>query len=152
MKIDFDSLKGEVLDFLEKNRTLILATCAESRVTARAMSCIHRGLTVYFQTDTRSVKFEQMQKNPRVALCGENVQIEGRVIIRSQPMEEPGFVELYKKHHPGSFSMYSRMKHNVVVEVRPTFVTFWKYVDNKPCRDFLYVDEGKAEREFYDID
>jgi len=64
MTIDYESLKKEVIEFLDDHKILVFATCAENRVTARAMSCVYKGLTIYFQTGTTSVKFKQLARIP----------------------------------------------------------------------------------------
>ena len=150
MEIDHDVLKEEVLRFLDEHKKLFLATSADDRVTARAMSCVHAGLTIYFQTSNKSDKFAQLVKNPNVALCAANIAIEGVATIGKHTMdpENEQFIELYKKHHLGSFNAYSRLESNVVIRVDPTRIVFWKYDDErKPCREILHVREGRAERE-----
>ena len=154
MEIDYDNLKEEVIQFLNTHKTLVLATSANDRVTARSMSCVHNGLTIYFQTDTKFIKFKQIKQNSHVVLCAGNVQIEGVAKIRKQSLDPSNheFIELYKYHHPRSFQTYSHLKHNVVIEVEPRFITFWKYDhDHKPYREFLDIQEQKVEREYYDI-
>ena len=154
MEIDYEALKQEVIEFLDKHKILVLATCADHRVTARAMSCVNRGLTIYFQTGTTSVKFKQFEHNPNVALCAGNVQIEGVAKIRKHSLDPSNteFIEAYKKHHLGSFKAYSHLKINVVIEAEPRLITLWKYdADHKPYREFLYVQENRAEWEYYDI-
>jgi uncharacterized pyridoxamine 5'-phosphate oxidase family protein len=150
MEIDYDVLKEEVLQFLDKHKILFLATSADDRVTARAMSCVHMGFEIYFQTSNKSDKFAQLVKNPKVALCAANIAIEGVATIGKHTMdpENEQFIELYKKHHLGSFNAYSRLKSNVVIRVDPTLIAFWKYDDEgKPYREILRVGEGRAERE-----
>jgi hypothetical protein len=150
MEIEYDVLKEEAIRFLDQHKVLFLATCADGRVTARAMSCVHVGLAIYFQTGRKSFKFAQISENPHVALCAANIAIEGVATIGEHPLHPASeqFVALYKEHHPGSFNAYSRLESNVVVRVDPTLVAFWKYDDEgKPYREFLYVGEGKAMRE-----
>jgi len=153
MEISYEALREEVTDFLDKHKIFVLATYADNRVTARSMSCVNKGLIIYFQTDTRFLKFKQIEQNPHVALCAGNVQIEGIAKIKKHPLDPSNqeFIELYKQHHLGSFKNYSHLKHNVVIEVEPTLITLWKYEENKPYREFLYVHEERAEREYYDI-
>ena len=38
MEIEYDALKEEAVRFLDRHKILFLATCADERVTARAMS------------------------------------------------------------------------------------------------------------------
>ena len=153
MEIPFNELKKEIIGLLKKNKILVLATCCENRVTARSMSCVNMELSILFQTDKEFLKYEQIVNNSNVALCAGNMQIEGTAVIRNHPLDESNkeFIELYKDSHLGSYEKYSHLENNVVIEVRPTVVTLWKYVDGMPCRDYLYVQEGKAKRERYDI-
>jgi hypothetical protein len=150
MGIEYAVLKEEVIQFLDKHKTLFLATSADDRVTARATSCVHVGLEIYFQTSKKSAKFAQFVKNPNVALCAANIAIEGVATIGKHPLdpESEQFIALYREHHPGSFNAYSRLESNVVVRVDPTLVTFWKYDDEgKPYREILHVNDGRAARE-----
>lgn len=39
----------------------------------------------------------------------------------------------------------------IVVKVQLLFITFWKYIDGKLCRDYLNYQEHKACREFYEV-
>jgi hypothetical protein len=42
------------------------------------------------------------------------------------------------------------MKDEVVIEVEPTLIAFWKYdSENKPFREYLLPGEKKAYREHY---
>ena len=43
MEIEYNVLREEALQFLDKHKILFLATSADDRVTARAMSCIYVG-------------------------------------------------------------------------------------------------------------
>ena len=60
-------------------------------------------------------------------------------------------IELFKKKHPLAFNTYSHLKNGIVIEVEPKFITFWKYIDDKPFREYLHIKKSKAEREYYDI-
>jgi hypothetical protein len=154
MEIDYQVLEKEFIDFIDVHKILILATAANNRVTARAMSCVHIGLKIYFQTGKTSIKYNQLKQNPHVALCCNNVQIEGLARIGEHPLSAASFAfkELYQAHHPGSFKTYSHLCSNVVIEVEPKFVTFWKYdAEGLPYRDFLYLSARQAERAYFDL-
>jgi uncharacterized pyridoxamine 5'-phosphate oxidase family protein len=154
VEIDFGLLRNEVVDLLDKHKVLMLATAANNRVTARSVSCVHRDLKVLFQTDRNLLKYKQIARNPNVALCADNMQIEGVAKIKGHPLDKANkeFLELFKREHRGSFEKYSQMKNAVVVEVEPRLVTLWKYEGDRPLRDFLYVSEAEASREYYDTD
>ncbi len=153
MKINYDTLNDEVIQFLDTHKILMLATSANNRVTARSMSCVNKGLTIYFQTDKKSIKFKQIERNPQLALCAENVQIEGMAIIGNHPLDSSNkeFIEMYKISHPIAFNAYSHLEKQVAIKVEPKFITLWKYSDGKPYREFLYIHSHKAERKDYDI-
>jgi len=154
-ELEYAELEQEVLELIDRNRTMVLATCADTRVTARMMSIIHDGLMLYFQTGQDSTKYRQMAANSQVALCTGNMQIEGQAALRGHPLapESRFFAETYRRLHRGSYDMYSALAWNRVVEVQPTLVTLWKYDANgKPFRDFLNVAERKAYREMYPLE
>jgi uncharacterized pyridoxamine 5'-phosphate oxidase family protein len=152
-EIGYDALKEEAIRFLDAQSYLVLATSLNNRVTARTISCVNKGLTIYFQTDKNFLKVKQIEQNPNVALCAANIQIEGIAKTRNHPFDaiNAEFLELFKKKHALAFKTYAHLKNQIVIEVEPKFITFWKYIDNKPLRDYLYVERFKAQREYYDI-
>jgi len=152
-EIDYETLRSEVIDLLDRHKTMVLATSASDRVTARSVSCVHKDLKIFFQTDKNFLKYKQMAHNPNVAFCAGNMQIEGTAKVKGHPLDKNNkeFRELFKKEHLGSFEKYSNMKDEVVIEVEPKLVTLWKYEGPQPLRDFLYVLNRKAKREYYDI-
>jgi general stress protein 26 len=149
MEINYDELAAEAVHFLDQHNILVFATASADRVTARAMSCVHIGLAIYFQTSNMSVKYQQIVANPKVALCAGNMQLEGLAAIRKHPLESVNaeFRELYQRAHPGFFKAYSHLPAEVVIAVEPHLMTFWKYTDDhKPYREFLHVLEHRAVR------
>ncbi|MFL0270089.1 inorganic diphosphatase [Candidatus Clostridium radicumherbarum] len=151
IELDFTQEKDEVLHMLRNKKTMCLATSAYNRVTARSMSCIVINEKIYFQTDKTFLKYNQIMNNPYVALCVDNIQIEGLANIKGHPYSDRNkyFIEKFKREHNGSFLNYSHMENEIVVEVKPSLITLWKYKDGKPFRDFLDFINGKASREYY---
>lgn len=151
MDIEFDLLKNEIFNLLGDSLTMVLATCSDNKVTARNMSCIIIDTKIYFQTDKTFIKYKQMIENSNVALCKDNIQIEGIAKIKGHPFNEENkeFSRIYEKSYKGSYDTYSHMSNEVVVEVQPTFITMWKYKNGQPFRDFLDIQKNKAYREFY---
>jgi uncharacterized pyridoxamine 5'-phosphate oxidase family protein len=151
MDLVYSELRDEFFSLLGGKRFMVLATSAEDRVTARSMSCVIFDDKILFQTDKAFVKYEQMIKNPSVALCVDNIQIEGIARMKGHPLDESNsdFAEAFKKVHTASFDNYSQMKNEVVVEIDPLLVTVWKYEDGRPLRDFLDLKNKKACREYY---
>lgn len=153
MEINYNDLKKEIEIFFQKNQTFVLATSSEDKVSARAIECVNVGLNLMFETDKRSGKIYQIQKNPNIALCASNVQIEGIAKIGKHPLDESNrdFIQLYKKKHHYAYKLYSHLENSIVVSVEPKFITLWKNINGQPFRDFLFIEKNLAEREYYDI-
>lgn len=153
MDINYSQLEKEILENLGNKAVLVVATSKDNRVTARSLSCIINDKKIYFQTDKNFIKYQQIISNPKVALCINNIQIEGIATPIGHPLENKNawFKKLYKEYYPQSFDNYSKMKNEVIIEVNPTYITLWKYIDNKPLRDYLDLINKKAQREYYNI-
>ena len=122
----------EIITALEKEKTLILATCTENHVTIRHMSHVNDGLTIYFQTGRDYLKTKQIIANPCVALSIGTYDIEGKAEIIGHPKENPLFVEKMKSKHPDAFERWSSLEDEVVIRVEIERVRQWMYVDNQP--------------------
>jgi len=152
IEISYELLEKEIYNLLGDNKILVLATSSDNRVTARSVSCIVIGKKVCFQTDKTFLKCEQIMKNQNVALCTENIQIEGIAKIKGHPLNEENkdFAEKYKNYYKSSYDNYSHMQNETVIEVESTYITLWKYENGLPYRDFLDVKAEKAYRQYYD--
>lgn len=148
MNIDYESLKREVIEELNKNKKWVLSTSYNDYVTSRTMSIINNGLDIFFQTNECYIKHNQMQKNNRVSLCFNNISIEGNVEnIGNWKMDKnKDLMEMYIKYHKGSFDAYGLLDGQVVYMMKPNKVKLWKYRNGEPYREILYVNEGRAER------
>jgi general stress protein 26 len=149
MKLDYENLKNELMQVLDKNKIWVLATSDGSRVSARSMSVVHDGLDIYFQTSRHFEKYAQMMQNSNVALCCSNVSIEGFAADVGSWEDNLAAKERYIEQHKGSYDTYGTQPGQVVIKVVPHYVVFWKYIDGQPVRDFLYLAEQRAERFFY---
>ena len=127
--------ENEIVQALEREMTLTLATSAENKVSIRPMSHINDGLDVYFQTGSDSLKMQQMRANHNVALCVGTYQIEGVAQELGHPLDSGNtfFANAYKHKHPGSFESFSAYEDEVVVRVTINHATQWRYIDGKPC-------------------
>lgn len=152
MDMNFKVLENEIYAKLNGKLIMVLATSYQNKVYARNMSCVVIDKKIYFQTDKTFAKFDQMLNNPNVALCVDNLQIEGVATLKKHPFDEENkrFLEVFKAYHKGSYEKYSQMKNEIVVEVKPTLITLWKYEDGQPCREYLNYTSNKAYREIYD--
>jgi uncharacterized pyridoxamine 5'-phosphate oxidase family protein len=152
MELNYNVAMEEIFNQLGSKKIMVLATSFEDRVTARNMSCIMMNQKVYFQTDRNFLKSLQMIENPNVALCVDNIQMEGVAKIIGNADDAPEFCELYKKSFRASYDAYTHLINQIIIEVEPTFITLWKYADgHMPFRDFVDCRQNKAYREMYDI-
>jgi succinate dehydrogenase/fumarate reductase flavoprotein subunit len=124
----------EIITALEAEKTLILATCAENRVTVRPMSHVNDGLTVLFQTGKDYLKMQQIRANPNVALSVGTYQIEGAAAEIGHPFDagNEAFVKTLQAKHPGAYERWSALPDEVVVKVTVKSARQWRYVDGEP--------------------
>ncbi len=149
--LPYHELEEETINFIGQANRMVLATCAQSRVTARTMSVINRGLVICFQTDLEYTKTGQIRQNPNVAPCAGNMQLEGTARFAGPPLADPWFAENYRRVHERAFQKYSHLESDVIIEVEPRLVTFWKYdAGHNPYRDYLDLVERRAYREVYE--
>lgn len=149
--LNYREMKAEVLEALDQNIEMVLATCSGNRVTARTISIICQELVIWFQTDQTFLKAQQIIENPQVALAVGNLQIEGMARIVGHPLANDFFMKNYPKRHASAFQSYSHLPREVLVEVEPRVITVWKYDEHtRPFRDFLQLPQKLAYREYYD--
>jgi general stress protein 26 len=129
-----DLTEDEVVSALEKEKTLILATCADNRVTTRSMSHVNDGLDVYFQTGEHYLKTQQIRANPNVSLSVGTYEIEGKAEIIGHPMDETNqfILEKLRDKHPNTVERWSALPNQVVIKVKSSMVRHWRYVEGKP--------------------
>ncbi|MBB6622819.1 pyridoxamine 5'-phosphate oxidase family protein [Clostridium gasigenes] len=148
MRINYCNLENEIISNLEKNRIWILSTSYKDNVTSRSMSIINKGLYIFFQTNKCYIKHSQMQENNKVSLCFNNISIEGTVEEIGDWKEEKNIelMDLYKSDHLGSYNAYGSLDGQVVYKITPKTIKLWKYVEENPIRQILYVDKKVAEQ------
>lgn len=149
MVLSYEMLEKEVVEILSNNKIWVIATSANDRVSARCVCIVNQGLKIYFQTHGDYLKCKQIRENNKVALCWNNVQIEGIATIKGNPFEEENseFIRLYQKDHKGSFDKYTKLDGQVVIEIEPKLISMWKYIDAVPYIDYLSIEDKKAVRE-----
>ncbi|MDA3900606.1 MAG: pyridoxamine 5'-phosphate oxidase family protein [Spirochaetes bacterium] len=154
-KIKYDDAVTYVINKFQKNKIAVLASCGvDMHVSARSMSIIHDGLDIWFQTDRRFKKKRQIAENPYVALCIENIQIEGKAeqVGHSSREENKHFCEEFAIHHSGSYNAYTNTRDEVVYRVTPKKIVLWRYDNGKSYRDVIDVQKKEALREYYTVE
>jgi general stress protein 26 len=151
IEIDFSQLKNEIIEKLNKNKHIVLATAADNDVSARTMSYVNFDLDIYMQTDKNYNKIKQISVNPEVALCLDNLQISGKALILDHPLLDKykNIMEKYKERNISAFNKYSHLINEVLIKIEISNVTVWKYIDNRPFRGYLNTADEKCFCEEY---
>ena len=138
---------------LNEATKMVLATGSANHITARTMSCIVFEGKIYFQTDSRSPKCCQLAQNPNVALCINNIQIEGVAVAIGHPLSKQNtfFAKLFEQYYPGSFKKYTGLADEVLFEVNISRVETWGYENGEPYQIFCDFTKETYKKEFYDI-
>jgi len=154
MSNDFHNKLAELFQKLGNAKKMVLATSQDNKVTARMMSCIIYNDMIYFQTDKKFIKYKQITANPMVALCIDNIQIEGVASFQGHPLETQNkfFAKAYESNFKGSFDSYSALADEVLIEIKPLKITLWEYEGKEPYRlifdlenQYMTLDKRKAE-------
>lgn len=129
---------------------MVLSTCADNRVTCRTMSVVFHDEKFYCQTDENYLKYRQIMKNPKVALCYKNYSIEGVCQCVGKPLDENNdfFASLFKKHFYGSYKAYSSVPTERLLEITPLLVYTWKYELTKPYMEYWDFRSGEYSKEY----
>lgn len=115
-----------------KGRKMVLSTAENNRVSSRMMSVVQIDGVFYFQTDLTLNKYRQISSNPNVALCIDNIQIEGTCEEIGHPLDNDLFCNAFKECFKGSYDAYTSLKNERLFAVKPTFVERWIYKDGIP--------------------
>ncbi|MBO4863493.1 MAG: pyridoxamine 5'-phosphate oxidase family protein [Eubacterium sp.] len=127
-----------------EGKPMVLSTTDNETVSSRMMSVIQMNGKFYFQTDITMRKCQQINANSHVALCIDNIQVEGICKNLGHPSENAEFSELFEKCYKGSYDTYSSLENERVYEVIPTYIERWIYKDKVP-----YIETYDLENEFY---
>lgn len=132
-------------------KLMVLSTSLNDKVTSRMMSIIMVKNKFYFQTDKAFRKYNQLTKNPNVALCADNIQLEGVCRKIGKPIDNYEFCCLYKKYFKNSYEMYSTLESEVLFEITPVFIERWIYENGKPFIEIYNIHEEKYIKKKYGV-
>lgn len=141
---------NEFLAEFNNSKAMVLSSSANNKVTSRMMSIVCMNGLFYFQTDKTSRKYHQLISNPQVALCTENIQIEGICEEAGHPISNPSFCSIYKECFASSFHRYSFLKNERLFVVKPTYAERWKYIDNVPYMEIFDIENQTYELTKYE--
>ena len=139
MKLFDDKYNAFLIEF-GHGRKMVLSTSGNNRVSSRMMSIIQIDGHFYFQTDITMRKYRQIKSNRNVALCIDNIQIEGVCEEEGHPLDNGQFCNLYKKCFQGSFDAYSSLKNERLFVIKPVFLERWIYSNGIPYIETFDVE------------
>ena len=122
-------------------RIMVLSTSKDDHVTSRMMSIVLYNGVFYFQTDKTFRKYEQLSHNPNVALCIENIQIEGICEEVGCPADFSFFCNTYQKRFVNSYKRYTFLENERLFRIKPRFVERWIYIDGMPFMETFDVEK-----------
>jgi general stress protein 26 len=145
-ELDYEREKDRVLGFLEGKHAITLATSLEGRVTARTVSFANDGLEVFFMSWGHHTKCVQIRGNPRVALCRDNVQIEGVAEILGSPLDERNkrYADILRGKYPDDHARFAHEPGMVIVRVLPTSLAVFSRSDDQLCLRCLDLESETA--------
>ena len=140
---------SELFRTIGKVRKMVLSTSFNNRVTSRMMSFVIFDNKFYCQTDKTFLKYQQIKSNPKVALCIDNIQIEGIAKNIGKPLENKKFISLFKQYYKTSYEIYSFLENEILLEIEPIFIRVWIYKDFIPVREFYNLKTKDLREELY---
>lgn len=145
-KLDYERARERVLEFLEGKHAITLATSLADRVTARTVSFANDGLTILFMSWGHHTKCVQIRGNPRVALCRDNVQIEGVAEILGGVLDERNkrYVDILRNKYPENYALFAHEPGMVIVRIIPTSITLFDKSDGQFCLKCLDVESERV--------
>ena len=111
---------------------MVLSTSENNRVSSRMMSVVRNDGIFYFQTDMTLNKYRQIVSNPNVALCIDNIQIEGICEEIGHPLQCVPFCNVFQECFKGSYDAYTSLKNERLFAVTPVYIERWVYKDGIP--------------------
>lgn len=151
MKNTFDLKLEQVFEQIGDHAKIVLATSnSRNRVSARNMSFIVIGKELYFQTDNSFRKYQDLKENNQIALCINNIQIEGICEELGHPLENIEFINKFKKYFKSSFETYSSLESERLFIIKPTFIQRWTYIEDKPVIEQFNINQQTYIKKYYE--
>lgn len=137
----FKNNYSEFLVEFGKGKKMVLSSSENDEVTSRMMSVVQMDGAFYFQTDKEFRKYRQLINNPRVALCIDNIQIEGICEKVGHPMDNTDFCKIYQECYSGSYKMYSALKSERLFKITPVYLERWIYKEGVPYMEIFDIEK-----------
>lgn len=140
----FEENYQKMFDEFGENKNMVLSTSADDVVSSRMMSVIVLDGCFYFQTDKNFRKCSQILNNPNVALCADNISVEGECSQVGTPFDNNDFIRLFEQHYNWSFNKYSFLSNERLFKVKPVYIQKWIYEESMP-----YIESFDLKNKIY---
>ncbi|NHJ84421.1 MAG: pyridoxamine 5'-phosphate oxidase family protein [Asgard group archaeon] len=131
---DFDIIKNQILELMGTTSDIILATSLDDRVTARTVSFVNNDFDIYFLTWNHNKKVIQLNNNSNVALCLQNVQIEGEAENLGWAFGEKNtsIGELFiTKFSQNWWNAFSKIKEMIMIKIKPKSIVRFERINRR---------------------
>lgn len=145
-QLQYDEKYIEIIKFLESKNAIVVATADGDKVAARTVYFILHESSIYFLTSKAYSKYKQIIKKPNVALCVDNIQIEGIAYVKGHPCLEQNksILDCYLEKCPEKENnrRYIKHKNTVFIEVKISKIATWR----DGGREYINPTEKSAYR------
>ena len=137
-----------MINFLNERKTIVLATSADDRVTARTVSFANDGLEIYILSFNSHKKYKQIQANRRVALCLDHYQVEGQATLLGDPLggRNQRYAAIYQAQLPREYEIWTHQPGIELVRIEPLRITSMEMIDGWLYHEHLDLEAKKAFR------
>lgn len=149
--MEFTTAYSDLFKEIGEKRKMVLSTSVHDTVSSRMMSVIILDRKFYFQTDITFRKYDQIMTNPNVALCLDNLQIEGCCREIGRPIDHSAFMTAFQKYFIGSYNSYSHLDNERLFEVKPAYIERWLYVDGVPYTEVFDIPNSSYSLKKYNV-
>ena len=146
-KYPFHEFAEKVLSEIKETQNIILATCADNRVTTRLVGHLLYGHTLVFSTNIDSLKVAQIKRNPNVAFYLNGYNIEAVAKLYGHPQTHPTFEKDYAEKYPEYVSTYGYSPDDVLVTAEIKLIQSYSYngTAGKNIIDFVTEKAYRSE-------
>lgn len=147
--LDYRQLQEICVKYLNERKFISVATSYRDQVRARVVDYVNDGLRIAFLTWKDTVKMEHLKHNPRIALCVDSLQVEGKASMMGHPSlpENNKFMDIYQKRHPSPFRNFIDQPEILQITVEPELMILMKYERRHLYLDHLDILKQEARRD-----
>lgn len=132
-----------------QGKKMVLSTSSNQKVSSRMMSVVCINEKFYFQTDVNFRKCRQIGENENVALCIDNIQIEGVCKEIGKPLKNVSFCNVFEACFKGSYDMYTKLENERLFEITPVYIERWVYKNTVPFVETFDLHKKEYKLEEY---